>query len=103
MQNLVDNAVKFSHEDSEPVEITLTQHRDRVVIVIADDGIGVPEGNLDALFEPFVKLDPARDHGRGYGVGLDLCRRIVHLHRGTITLAPRRPRGTEAVVTLPAT
>ncbi len=48
--------------------------------------------------EPFVKLDRARGHGAGYGLGLDLCRRIVRLRGGTLRLAPRQPRGTEAVV-----
>lgn len=106
VQNLVDNAVKFSREDSDPVAVSLTEDRDgdgrrQVVLRVADDGVGVPEGDLDALFEPFLKLDRARSHGMGYGVGLNLCQRIVHLHGGTIEISRREPRGTEVVVKLP--
>ncbi len=100
IQNLVDNAVKFSRPDSQPVAITLESEEDRVVLRVADDGIGIPAGSEERLFEPFVKLDPSRGHAAGYGIGLNLCQRIVQLHGGTIRLLPRDPRGTEAVVTL---
>jgi signal transduction histidine kinase len=55
----------------------------------------------EQLFKPFVKLNRARGHGVGYGVGLNLCQRIVQLHGGTIPLFAREPRGTEVIVTLP--
>lgn len=48
----------------------------------------------------FVKLDKARGHHAGYGLGLNLCQRIVELHGGSIRLETREPRGTEAVVDL---
>jgi len=73
---------------------------DQVILRVADDGIGIPTGSEEKIFEPFVKLDQARGHGVGYGIGLNLCQRIVQLHGGTIRLLPREPRGTEAVVTL---
>ena len=67
---------------------------------MADDGIGIPAGSEERLFEPFVKVDRARGHHAGYRIGLSLCRKIVQLHSGTIRLLPRDPRGTEVVVTL---
>jgi signal transduction histidine kinase len=100
IQNLVDNAIKFSRPDSRPVVAKLETVEDQVVVRVADDGIGIPAGSEKRLFEPFVKLDRARGHGVGYGIGLNLCQRIVQLHGGTIRLRPREPRGTEAVVTL---
>lgn len=100
-RNLFDNAIKFSRPDSGPVIVTLEADTGRTVVKVADDGIGIPQGDADRLFEPFVKLDKARGHHAGYGLGLDLCRRIVRLHGGTIRLLPREPRGTEAVVILP--
>jgi signal transduction histidine kinase len=100
IQNLIDNAVKFSRPDSGPVVVQLEAGEDEVVLRVADDGIGIAEGSEAQLFEPFVKLNPARGHRVGYGIGLNLCRRIVQLHRGTIRLLPREPRGTAAVVTL---
>jgi signal transduction histidine kinase len=100
IQNLVDNAVKFSRPDSKPVVVTLESGEDQVVVRVADDGIGIPAGSEEQIFDPFVKLDRARGHRVGYGIGLNLCQRIVQLHGGTIRLLPREPRGTEAVVTL---
>ncbi len=100
IKNLIDNAVKFSRTDSLPVTVSLESSRDKVVLRVADDGIGIPAGSGNKIFEPFVKLDRSRGHGVGYGVGLNLCQRIVQLHGGTIRLDPRAPRGTEAVVTL---
>ena len=99
IQNLVDNAVKFSHPDSRPIVVTSESDSQQVVLRVADDGLGIPEGDEERIFEPFVKLDRARGLGVGYGLGLDLCRRIVELYGGTIRLLPRQPRGTEAVVT----
>jgi len=100
-QNLVDNAVKFSLPDSRPVVVSLQPATDEVVLRVADDGVGIPAGGGPRLFEPFVKLDPARGHHGGYGLGLNLCQRIVGLHGGSIRLDRRDPRGTEVVVTLP--
>ncbi len=98
IHNLVDNATKFSRPDSRAVMVSLETADGRVNLRIADDGVGIPPGSEERLFEPFVKLDRARGHGAGYGLGLDLCQRIVRLHGGTLQLAPRQPRGTEAVV-----
>ena len=100
IRNLIDNAVKFSHPDSRPVVVKLERGKDKLELRVADDGIGIPAGSEDQLFEPFVKLNRARGHGVGYGIGLNLCLRIVQLHGGTIRLLPREPRGTEVVVTL---
>ena len=101
LQNLIDNAIKFSSADSQPVEVSLEDGATQVLLRVVDDGVGLAPGSEERVFEPFVKLDPARGHGVGYGLGLDLCRRIVALHGGSIRLVPMRPRGTEAVVTLP--
>lgn len=116
VRNLVDNAVKFSRPGSGPVRISLQRRRpdsarpegrrqetDRLVLRVIDDGRGVPAGSEEELFEPFAKQDPARGHHLGYGLGLDLCRRIARFHGGDVQLVRRSPRGVEAVVDLPAT
>ena len=100
--NLLDNAIKFSLPDSAPIVVRTEAADGQAVLRVADDGIGIPAGSEERVFEAFVKLDRARGHHAGYGIGLDLCRRIVQLHGGAIRLASRSPRGTEAIVTLPA-
>ena len=101
LQNLVDNAIKFSHSESAPVSVTLEVGRSKVTLRVIDDGIGIPAGSEERVFEPFVKLNRARGHRVGYGLGLNLCERIAQVHEGTIKLVPCEPRGTEAVVELP--
>ena len=73
IQNLVDNALKFSLPDSKPVKVSLRQTDDEVQIIVDDDGQGIPEDQVEKIFEPFVKLNPARGHRAGYGLGLNLC------------------------------
>jgi len=100
VQNLLDNAVKFSRPGSRPIVVRVEAGKDQVILRVTDDGVGVPAGSEERLFEPFVKADRARGHFAGYGIGLNLCQRIVELHGGTIRLHAREPRGTEAVVTM---
>jgi signal transduction histidine kinase len=101
LQNLIDNAVKFSLPDSAPVRVRLERDQATATLRILDDGRGIPEGKEDELFQPFVKLDPARGHHSGYGLGLNLCQRIVELHDGSIRVSRRNPRGVEVTLTLP--
>ena len=102
IQNLVDNAVKFSLADSAPVKVSLRHSNDQVQIIIDDDGPGIPKDKAQKVFEPFVKLDPARGHRAGYGLGLNLCHRIVQAQGGTIEIQQRETRGTRVLVNLPA-
>jgi two-component system OmpR family sensor kinase len=102
LQNLVDNAVKFSAPGSAPVIVRLGKQVREVVLEVIDDGVGMPEGPTERLLEPFVKGDRARGHHVGFGLGLNLCQRAAELHRGRIALHPRQPRGTRVIVTLPA-
>jgi signal transduction histidine kinase len=102
LQNLVDNAVKFSVDDSRAVEVQLAQDDESITIRIHDDGAGIPEDMTERVLEPFVKLDPSRGHRSGYGLGLNLCQRIVQAHNGSIEIQPRQPRGTSVTVVLPS-
>jgi signal transduction histidine kinase len=101
LQNLMDNAVKFSLEDSAAVAVSIASSGSSVTVTIDDDGAGIPEKLADRVLEPFVKLDPSRGHRNGYGLGLNLCQRIVQAHSGDIIIESRGLRGTRVVVSLP--
>jgi signal transduction histidine kinase len=100
LKNLIDNAVKFSVDDSAEVEVRAQATDDKVVIKIDDDGAGIPEDMTGRVMEPFVKLDPSRGHRSGYGLGLNLCLRIAQAHKGDIRIERREPRGTRVTVEL---
>lgn len=100
LKNLIDNALKFSLPDSKPVVVSLGQSDEGVEIIVDDDGPGIPDDQAEKVFEPFVKLNPARGHRSGYGLGLNLCQRIVQASGGRITIHKREPRGTRVRVRL---
>jgi signal transduction histidine kinase len=101
LHNLLDNALKFSLPDSAPVILQLESHEGGLRIVIDDDGPGIPETKREKVLEPFVKLNPARGHHSGYGLGLNLCLRIVKALGGRITIRSKPGRGTRVQVDLP--
>lgn len=88
VDNLVANALKYARPDERP-EITISSHRtrDRIVVRVIDNGIGIPPGAHEWIFEPF-----RRAHEDGYpgtGLGLSTCRRIVERHGGSMRALPR--------------
>jgi signal transduction histidine kinase len=102
VDNIVSNAVKYS-PDGGDVRITVTDHGDRVELVVADQGIGIPPDEREHVFRRFYRSTLARDRAiPGTGLGLALCRVVTELHHGTITLGAATT-GTSVVVRLPST
>ncbi|GAA4431270.1 HAMP domain-containing sensor histidine kinase [Ravibacter arvi] len=94
--NLIDNACKYSgHHD---VQISLEMNTEtRLRLVISDQGIGIPEEELQQVFEPLFRGSNATSR-QGFGIGLTLARRIILLHRGEIKIASEVNRGTEITI-----
>jgi len=75
---------------------------DRVEVSVADSGPGIPEEALEKTFEPFFRLESARDRKTGgTGLGLAIAREIVRLHRGDIDVHSEPGRGVTVTVHLP--
>ncbi|MEV4639888.1 ATP-binding protein [Actinoplanes sp. NPDC049548] len=101
VDNLVDNAVKFS-PDGSTVTVDLTGDDETIVLTVTDNGIGLPGDDRPALFRRLYRGDNARHSGiPGNGLGLALCRAVVERHHGTITLSRHEPAGTTVTVRLP--
>lgn len=89
LRNLLENAVKYSLPDSRPIEISASQTADAIVVRVADDGVGIAEGDAENVFEPFYRVDRSRTKSSGgYGLGLSICKRVMEAHGGTIALEP---------------
>ena len=98
LRNLIDNAVRYGGAAS----VTLKQEPEMAIITIADNGPGLPDDQLEAVFEPFVRLEGSRSRDTGgVGLGLAIARTIIQAHGGTVILRNRLQGGLEAVVTLP--
>ena len=78
-------------------------NQDRIRIRITDTGCGITPENLEKVFEPFfsTKTDPDRPDQQGTGLGLAVCRDIIHDHHGEITVQSQPDAGTTFTITLP--
>ena len=96
--NLIDNALTYGGATRVRLRDTVAG----VVVTIDDSGPGIPDGELDAVFEPFRRLDPSRNSRTGgVGLGLAIARQAILREGGTVTLANRPEGGLRAEVTIP--
>jgi hypothetical protein len=100
-QNLMSNAVKFTPPGGK-VTITLEEEASAARIVVQDTGKGIPEDQLEKIFERFYQVDGSntREHG-GSGLGLAICKNIVDWHDGKIWVENVKDSGAKFVVLLP--
>lgn len=91
IQNVIDNAVKYSSHQKEPVRVTWSSgDPDFVTIQVKDSGIGIPKDDQVLVFEPFYRVDQSRvKSSGGYGLGLALTERIMVAHGGGVDLESR--------------
>jgi signal transduction histidine kinase len=103
LMNLLTNAIKYTPPDGS-VMIEASRKPGRVVLTVADTGIGIAPGDLSQIFDRFWRADPARSRSGerpGAGLGLAISKWIAEAHGGTITVTSRPGRGTTFTVTLP--
>jgi signal transduction histidine kinase len=91
IRNVLANAIRFS-PPSRPIEIIVSDADGIALTTVRDHGPGIPEDELDEIFEPFVQSSRTRDGSGGTGLGLAICRRIMQAHDGFVT-ADNDPRG----------
>lgn len=102
IKNIVSNAVKYSGDSTDPVEVSLEQEPPYVKIVVKDNGIGISEEEMAYIFEPFYRVEKSRSqHIKGYGLGLNLCRMIMEAHKGKIEVQSREGAGTTVELFFP--
>lgn len=98
LANLIGNAVKYGGV----AHVSLHDSGTRVEISVEDDGPGIPDDELEVAFEPFRRLDPARNpESGGSGLGLTIARQVAERHGGTVSLRNRPGGGLVATLTIP--
>ena len=101
LYNLIDNAVKFSNNDSS-IKIETSIRNEKVFISVKDHGIGIPKDSLSKIWERFYKSDLSRGKDkRGTGLGLSIVKEIVQAHGENINVISTEGVGTEFIFTLP--
>jgi len=98
LQNLLDNALRYGND----VELEIEDSADALVLHIRDRGPGIPEQQLERVFEPFYRLETSRNPSTGgTGLGLSIARNIAQSMGGDVTLRNRDGGGLEATMVLP--
>ena len=95
--NLINNSKRYG---SEPIELSAHVEEDQLLICVADHGEGIPEDQIEALMQPFVRGNSARTV-QGSGLGLAIVKRIVDIHSGELHIQNRPEGGLEAIIALP--
>lgn len=100
LANLLENALRYGGD--QPIIVQLRCRENAVWIHILDRGPGIPEEQLEAVFQPFYRLEGSRSRATGgSGLGLAIVRQLCDRHRWGIELKPREGGGTDACLTLP--
>lgn len=98
--NLIDNAIKYSHEGGH-VGVTATASSDFVTVSVTDQGIGMPDQVVGNLFHKFYRSHRSRETVAGTGIGLYICKAIVESHGGTIGVKSTEGKGSIFSFSLP--
>jgi two-component system sensor histidine kinase SenX3 len=99
--NLLENAVKFSYDNSK-VQMSGGQEEGDAVVRVADFGVGIPARDLERIFERFYRVDPGRGRSTGgTGLGLAIVRHVAANHRGSVQVESREGEGSTFVLRLP--
>ena len=101
LYNLIDNATKFSHQNS-AIKIETSIKNEKVFISVKDSGIGIPADSIKKIWERFYKTDLSRGKDKkGTGLGLAIVKEIIQAHNEHINVISTEGVGTEFIFTLP--
>lgn len=96
--NLINNAIKYGKE----AEVSVCLEENQVMITIDDSGSGIPEAEMEKVFDPFYRGERSRSRETGgIGLGLALVKNVLRNHSGTISLENKKPNGLRVIVKLP--
>jgi two-component system sensor histidine kinase SenX3 len=99
--NLVENAINYSSNGTR-VAVALREHDGLAEISISDQGVGIPEKDIERVFERFYRVDPARSRATGgTGLGLSIVKHVVNNHGGDITVWSVEGAGSTFTIRLP--
>ena len=101
MENLIDNAIKYSPDDSKVI-VKAGEMNGNIIISVEDSGIGISEEEKGKIFERFYRSESAlKENISGYGLGLCLVKTIVQSMEGRIKVEDNIPVGTKVIISFP--
>jgi two-component system phosphate regulon sensor histidine kinase PhoR len=103
ISNLIDNALKYSKEDIDPIiEVGTYNHNNNIVITVKDNGIGMTKDTISKIFDKFYRAHTGNVHNvKGFGLGLNYTRKMVEAHNGKIHVESTLGQGSQFKITIP--
>ena len=101
MDNLLDNARKYGNGSG--ISVEARREGGDAVIAVRDHGPGIPQSELESVFDPFFRGEGARGRATGFGLGLSLARRVAEAHGGSARAENAEGGGARIELRLPAT
>ena len=99
--NLLTNASKYTGENKQ-IALAVADEEDAVILRVEDNGIGIPEKELERIFDPFYRVDSSLGgKAAGAGLGLAIVNHLVQSHRGSISIDTVEGQGSVFLVSLP--
>ncbi len=101
LYNIISNAIKYSPEGGQ-ITFSIKEEEEKVIVSVADQGMGIPKENIGKIFERFYRVDKARSRKLGgTGLGLAIAKEMVQAHGGSIWATSEEGKGTEIAFSLP--
>ncbi|GAA0468949.1 cell wall metabolism sensor histidine kinase WalK [Alkalibacillus silvisoli] len=101
LDNIISNAIKYSPEGGE-INVTVNIERHHILTKVSDEGVGIPQENLEKVFDRFYRVDKARTRQLGgTGLGLAIAKELIEAHDGKIWAESREGKGTTISFSLP--
>ncbi|MFA5555052.1 MAG: ATP-binding protein [Phycisphaerae bacterium] len=98
--NLIDNSIKYTKQGG-TIKVKLALTDGSVAATVEDNGIGIPQNDVERVFERFYRVDKARSRAvGGTGLGLSIAKHIVMAHKGDICIESETNKGTKVIVTI---
>lgn len=95
-RNIIENAIKYGN--NKKIDIFLKENKETIEIIIRDNGIGMNEKELKNIYTKFYRGEELKNKKQGYGLGMYIVKKIVHLINGEISIKSEINRGTEVLV-----
>lgn len=94
----IDNSIKYNNKENIEIEIILKKADNKVKLEVIDNGIGIPNDEIDNVMKRFYKVDKSRVNNNSFGIGLSIANRIVNNYKGEINIRSKCDKYTDIIV-----